>query len=627
MLITTIWQMYGAGAPYFFLCSKDASGKWREHPFHRKDLKRVASFLKEHSDRDLYFCPHGFSKPKRIKDNAVAPRLLWSDMDKCDPRSVKWKPTIAIESSPGRYVGLWLMDREVTEELNRRLSYSLDVDISGWDYTQVLRVPGTTNYKYDSMPRTRIKWSDGKQWDVSVLDRQLPKLATSDNDPIDVERAREILKKYKSKLRGHTLSAIRQRNAPSEGKRSEVLHRLFCECFEAGMKQDEAICLLGASVWNKFAGRRTEISNLEREWEKAAEKPHRARQAIAGEDDDDDEEDNYEFLSTPLSEIKEEPIDWIWYPYLARGEITILQGDPEAGKSFISQHVSAHIAGGLELPCYINDAPPVAHGVVAYFDIENSSRHVTTARLRWGGYRDLSKFIQDERPFSIDDPEAMKKVYAAFERVRPVLAVFDTMNTYIGRADTNNGAQSQQSFLNFKKLAARFNCAVLVLRHLTKGGRDRAMYRGQGSIAFTGVARVELTAGPHPTEKGVRVMARSKGNLTSPPPALRYMIESAPTRKERDRAEFSFGEFDKSVTAEMIVAPSDDKEQGDKALDEAVEFLTREFESGPQAYDVLLTKAEARSIEKSTLQRAFKKLGATSKTKGFGDRKKTMWSA
>lgn len=607
MLITTIWHMYGNGAKYFFLCSKDAGGKWREHPFHRSDLKKVAAFIKDHADRDLYFCPHGFNQPRRIKDHAVAPRLLWSDMDRCDPSKVKWKPTIAIESSPGRYVGLWLVDQAVTEQLNQRLSYALDVDISGWDYTQVLRIPGTTNYKYPSNPRTRVRWSDGQPWELKRLEKELPKIASADHDVIDVGRAREIFAKYRNKFKSqHTITAIRQKNNPQEGKRSEVLHKLFCECVEIGMKKEEAICMLGASVWNKFAGRRTEMQNLEREWDKAADKLHRARQTIAGEDDE--EEDDYEFLATPLSEVDEEPIDWIWYPYLARGEVTILQGDPEAGKSFIAQHVSGHLAGGMKLPCHIKDAPPPVTGVVAYFDIENSAKHVTRARLRWGGYTKFAhNIIQEEMPFSIDDPDAMQRIYAAFERVRPVLAVFDTMNTYIGKADTNNGAQSQQSFLNFKKLAARFDCSVLVLRHLTKGGRDRAMYRGQGSIAFTGVARVEITAGPHPNEEGVRCIARSKGNLTAPPPALRYHIESAPTLKERDRADFSFGDFDKQVTAEMLVAPVEEKKD-DGSMDAAVKFLEEQLAEGPKSVDALKVMAEARSINIRTLQRAFKQL-------------------
>lgn len=623
MLITTIWQMYGNSADYFFLCSKDAGGKWREHPFHRKDLKQIAPFLKEHADRDLYFCPHGFNAPRRIKEHAVAPRLLWSDMDKCDPRSVRWRPTIAIESSPGRYVGLWLMDKVVTEELNQRLSYAMDVDISGWDYTQVLRIPGTVNYKYSNMPRTKIKWSDGNPWEVARLDKELPKIASASNDVIDVGSAREVFKKYRSKFKSqHTISAIKQTTPPAEGKRSEVLHKLFCECVEIGMSKDEAIVLLGASVWNKFAGRRTEMQNLEREWEKAADKPHRARQTIAGEDDDDSDERVW--FAKSLDEVEEEALDWIWYPYLARKQLTILQGDPEAGKSFISQNVAGHLCEGKTLPCYIDGLKTVT-GPVAYFDLENDAAHVTKARMRWGGYDLQGRFYQEEQPFSIADDDAVSGIITALSRIKPVLIVFDTLMTYIGEGDTNNASSTMQTMARFKQMAVRLNCAVLVLRHLTKGGRDRAMYRGTGSIAISAFARIEITAGPHPTEEGVRAIARSKGNLTAPPPALCYTIEAAPTKKERDRAVFEFGDFDPHVTAEHLVQPPEEKKD-DGALQAATKFLEEELAKGPQDVDALKVKGEARAINVRMLQKAFKQLGGKRKVEGFGNDRSIAWT-
>jgi hypothetical protein len=34
-----------------------------------------------------------------------------------------------------------------------------------------------------------------------------------------------------------------------------------------------------------------------------------------------------------MDDIKEEEIDWIWRPYLARKEVTILEGDPGLGRA------------------------------------------------------------------------------------------------------------------------------------------------------------------------------------------------------------------------------------------------------------------------------------------------------
>src|SRR5690606_20909637 len=147
------------------------------------------------------------------------------------------------------------------------------------------------------------------------------------------------------------------------------------------------------------------------------------------------------------------------------------------------------ICEGQPLPTYSKYAPPPVKGRVAVFDIENSPDKVTKKRLVWADttLEGMSNFYQDDMPFSINDEEEMEHVYDALERIKPELVVFDTLNTYIGAVDTNKGAEGQQTFIRFKKLAERFNCAVLVLRHLTKSSREKAMYRGQGNIAFTGI--------------------------------------------------------------------------------------------------------------------------------------------
>jgi hypothetical protein len=104
------------------------------------------------------------------------PTMLWADMDGADPRELRLPPTIALESSPGRYVGLWLTDNVVTEQLNKRLAYSIGADKSGWDLTQVLRMPGTINYKYASRPRVQLLWDNGFKYRVSELENELPQI-------------------------------------------------------------------------------------------------------------------------------------------------------------------------------------------------------------------------------------------------------------------------------------------------------------------------------------------------------------------------------------------------------------------------------------------------------------------
>ncbi|GAI00726.1 unnamed protein product, partial [marine sediment metagenome] len=54
------------------------------------------------------------------------------------------------------------------------------------------------------------------------------------------------------------------------------------------------------------------------------------------------------------------------------------------------------------------------------------------------------------------------------------------------------------------KLADKYSSAIIAIRHLTKGGSLKPIYRGLGSIDFTASARSVLLAGCDPDELAVR---------------------------------------------------------------------------------------------------------------------------
>ena len=55
-------------------------------------------------------------------------------------------------------------------------------------------------------------------------------------------------------------------------------------------------------------------------------------------------------LWTLYSDVTVEPIKWLWYPYIAIGKITLLQGDPGDGKSSMMIHLIAELSKGGALP-------------------------------------------------------------------------------------------------------------------------------------------------------------------------------------------------------------------------------------------------------------------------------------
>ena len=49
---------------------------------------------------------------------------------------------------------------------------------------------------------------------------------------------------------------------------------------------------------------------------------------------------------TLYSEVVSTPVRWLWYPFIAAGKITLLQGDPGDGKSTMMMNLIATVTTG-----------------------------------------------------------------------------------------------------------------------------------------------------------------------------------------------------------------------------------------------------------------------------------------
>ena len=614
----TIWKR--SKGLYFCVSTKSPTGKWKDTFFKRTQLDQAVAFAKEFPAHHVYMCPHGFSKPRRHKDFAVDPRLLYADLDEVDPRKLAIKPTIAIESSPGRYVGYWLTDEPVSEELNRRMSYYIGSDKSGWDRTQVLRVPGTTNHKYKSGPKVKTLWTDGPQYEVSRLERMIPQEETAREGNSD---ARGIYQKYEKDL---PRWARREFVNPKvqEGKRSEVLWKLVNECLEVGMTEDETFTLCWHSAWNKHADRRGGERQLEREINKAMErhvggsKKSPRTNPIA-----DDPAKKLRFNIITMDQVEEEKVDWIIPRMIARGQTTIFEGDPGVGKSYFLMWLAIHFCDGKRLP-WQEKGDHVEPLRVVYADMENSAGSVTKVRLTDNGLKNGQNYYQCTEPFSVDDAESIEAFEEQVLKVfKPAVVFIDPVNLYIGSADTYRASDTQQALQVLKELSERYQFALVIVRHLNKSASGKALYAGNGSIAFAGVARVIATVGWHPEEPDMRVVACTKNNLSPFFGSLGYVIEPLPdTLGKKDRSRLTYeGRVD--YGSDEIVGTSNQREDSSKDL---AADLIREMmkEEGEVNYHSLLKNGDTRSISELSIRKAAAELGLRKITRGRGVKRLTF---
>jgi len=130
--------------------------------------------------REVYQCAHQLTSGRRVKASAAPLTACYVDGDGAKPHANTPRPTAVVASSPGREQYWWRLSRPVEpeegEDLNRRLAYAMGADRSGWDLTQLLRVPGTRNHKYPNAPVVELVHVSGASYDPAELAASLPEV-------------------------------------------------------------------------------------------------------------------------------------------------------------------------------------------------------------------------------------------------------------------------------------------------------------------------------------------------------------------------------------------------------------------------------------------------------------------
>jgi hypothetical protein len=130
--------------------------------------------------REVYQCAHLLTARRRVKRRAASLTACYVDGDGAKPTANMPRPSAIVASSPGREQYWWRLSRPVEpeegEDLNRRLAYAMAADLSGWDLTQLLRVPGTRNRKYLDAPLVELAHLFADSYDPAELAASLPEV-------------------------------------------------------------------------------------------------------------------------------------------------------------------------------------------------------------------------------------------------------------------------------------------------------------------------------------------------------------------------------------------------------------------------------------------------------------------
>ena len=302
-----------------------------------------------------------------------------------------------------------------------------------------------------------------------------------------------------------------------------------------------------------------------------------------------------------MEQVEIEKIDWLLYPFIPFGKVTIVQGDPGEGKTTMVLQIIAKLTKGEAVLPSGSDEPALEGKTMAlepvnviYQTAEDGLGDTIKPRL-------LSAGADCSRVMVIDDnDQALTMMDARLEeaiiQTKARLVVLDPIQGFLGAdVDMHRANEIRPLMKRVAVLAEKYHCAIILIGHMNKNSNGKSSYRGLGSIDFQAAARSVLIVGRIKDEPEIRVVCHVKSSLAPEGKSIAF-------RLDKDTGFEWIGEYD--ISADDLLSGDN---RGQK-IHEAKEFLKEILVSGSVAQTKVAEEAESRGIKKKTLWNAKKEL-------------------
>lgn len=463
-----------------------------------QDKPAILAHLGKHANDELYFTPMKFGQRKRSIEHGITGDRLWADLDEVNPNDIpeRLKPTYAWETSPGRFAGVWCMTSsrpEIAEPgmENHRLTRHIGADPSGWDGTQLLRVPGSANNKkeYPRGTRGRMVWQDGQRPSWKIIDGlpQVPKAEVAPEVEVFNDSLLEGIDRHDvwGRVRLVVTPVVREymRMKDPEGlDRSEVAWQIERDLADAGCTLLEMVAIMRPTIWNKYDSRQDEIKRLITECTKALNAKGTSEDPNALEHDDTTPKPVLVPFWLDDSYLNQPEPEWLIPDLVPRGGCGFISGVPKSLKSWMALDLAISVSANVP---YLEREPKRA-GNVLYIQQEDPGtlvrdRHEIIAGTKApdfapGAFLRPSPgllFMVVQSGFIAADPGWQSWLDEQIGEHDVDLCIMDTLATVAGDVDTDKATDVKSRILNpLKQIARVHDCAMALVHHNTKAGTN-----------------------------------------------------------------------------------------------------------------------------------------------------------
>lgn len=322
-----------------------------------------------------------------------------------------------------------------------------------------------------------------------------------------------------------------------------------------------------------------------------------------------------------MESVKVEQIEWLLYPFIPFGKVTIIQGDPGEGKTTMVLQIIAKLTRGepillnkksqkeaqqdseenlkQEVLSQDNSIQPVN---VIYQTAEDGLGDTIKPRLLAAG-ADCSRVLvidDREQPLTMVDV----RLEEAIIQTKARMVVLDPIQGFLGTdVDMHRANEIRPLMKRVAVLAEKYHCAIILIGHMNKNSNGKSSYRGLGSIDFQAAARSVLIVGRLKDEPETRVMCHVKSSLAPEGKSVAF-------RLDKETGFQWIGEYD--ISADDLLS-GDARGQKSRI---AKEFLLDILADGGMAQKKIEEEANKQGIKKKTLRNAKQELEIDSVKRG-----------
>ena len=317
---------------------------------------------------------------------------------------------------------------------------------------------------------------------------------------------------------------------------------------------------------------------------------------------------NTELEIIRASEITPREVQWLWYPYIPFGKVTLLQGDPGDGKSKLMLTLAALLSKGKHLP-FTDEEETNEPMTIIYQTTEDDADDTVVPRFNSSdGDGDKLIFIrEDKKNLTFGD----NRIREAIEKYNAKLLILDPMSSYIGdECSMNNANETRAAFNHLITVAKETGCAIVIIAHMNKVRDTNPLYRTNGSIDIAGAVRSILAVTKSANKENIaeRYLVQVKSNLAPMGSAIRFEVSDKGV---------DFLEEVELTAYDAFLALAPKQGRPNEKEEAAMDFIRELLSNGRRSATDCEARLEAAGFKKSTYKKAKKKMGVSSEKDGF----------